>query len=590
MINIPNRQTKAYVQANESNTLGSVWSTFNAELSQKKGSILANRSKLVFNSDDDADFGIPMAAAIFDYNNDLKAEYVVACEGGGIFWGGANPSDTFTEDTYSLTPILSIRDRIDMSVFNSKLYVSDTSNIKSLEKGGTSWTAPVTSLTTGLHILRPFADRMYFTEADNKIRSFNTAETVATSGSYTLDVGSNYPDLEITCMEAGTNSIWVGTVNQTGDSAYIFEWDGVTSDTPDNAYRIDTYGVLACVIKDNLPYFIDVEGRLLGLNGSSFVEIDRLPIDKNKALYDLTKRTSSTLSDRDTFIRHNGMALIDGNINMLIHAEYVDGTHSEKFPSGIYEYTPQTGLYHKNSVSYSNVSGTTATDYGQSILDNVGCLMYANYGNSDSDRNGRYLFGASYFTDATSTKTGLFIDDTKSTTKKSFELATPLLFASQVSDAWTDLIIRNQPLLNSTDKIIASYRTDLGVSVEGTITWITPETITTTADLSNIEAGDEMFVLQGNGAGMRARIDTITDKGGSYRVTFKSNFLSATGTSKARFTKWREFDCFETQGTEYKILGISKEASQIQFKINGEWTNENEIYELSINNKTDQQL
>jgi len=594
MITLPNQQTRVLTHINDGDILGDLRTSFNLNLTDNRGAIRLNRSKLSFSDADDADMGIPMAIAQFDYDNDLSSEYVIATETGGIFLGDVNPSDSFTEDTKTGTPSLAIRDRIDMAVFNNKLYVTDTTNISDLAKGASSWSNTKGSLTTGLHILLPYADRMYYTDVNGTaIFSFDTSEVFSTT-SFTLDL-SGFKNLKIMCMCAAEESIWVGTINKAGDQATIFEWDGATEDTPRAKYTIDTYGVLSCVIWRGLPYFMDVEGRLLGFDGRAFVPVSRLPLDEDKPFYDLSGQFSSTLTDRDAYIRHNGMAIVNGRINILIKGNYEDNgaTQDVNVPSGIWEYDEQVkGLYHKISASFSSNSDTgvsNLTDHGQFKLSNVGALVYASSGNSDSDRNGTYLFGANYFSDATTVKSGLFIDDSIDTTQKWGFFTTNKLFSVGIEDSWQKIYVVYKLLLDSADKIVVKYKTTEDVELQATITWTDSNTFTTTTNVSAYVVGDEVQIIQGTGSGKSAHIKAISESGGTYTVDLDETFTGASGTALAFFEKWKKAGkALQTEKKQWKSIAtaLKNQSPWIRFKVSMQFTGEDEIYKLRIINKT----
>lgn len=586
---LPNRNTRKLLQLNDGEIFGDINASFNANLTQNKGVIRNNRSKNVYNDSDDGDFEIPMAIAQFDYNADLSTEYVLATEG-GMFMGGVNPSDSFTQDTRTNTPTFGIRDRVDLEVFNDKLYASDQSSIYDLAKGGSAWTVTQTGLTTGQHILREYINRMYYTDVNGTtIRSFDTSEVFATSGANTFDI-SGFTNLKITCMEAGDESIWIGTINRAGSQATIFEWDGITANTPRSKYTIDTYGVLSCVIKDGVPYFMDVEGRMIAFSGSGFIEVAKLPVDEDKPFFDLSGHFSSTLADRDSYIRHNGMAVINSRINILIRGNYEDSgeTQDIRMPSGVWEYDPDYGLYHKNSVSYSDTSDSgvsNLTDHGQFKLSNVGAISYAPSGNSDADRNGTYMFGANYFSDATTVKSGIFIDDSINTTQKYGYLIFNKVFSASIEDSFKKIYTIYKKLLNSADKISVKYRTEEDVPLEVTITWSDTDTFTTTTDISEYAEGDEVQVTQGTGGGKTAHISSISESGGTYTVNLDDTITGASGTAKIFLSHWISIGDIEFANEEkWRALTIPKQntSPQIEIKIAMQFTGKDEIQRIKI--------
>jgi len=596
MINIPG-QEKRFLQINDSDLLGNISETFNIDLTSNKGAIRTNRSKLVPNDDSD-DFGVPIAIARFDVNNDLSNEYVVmtgtdTVSNGGIFIGGTDPNDTLTRDTTTGTPTTILRDRADMRVFNNKLYVLYSTNMERLSPGGNWTTIASPGLSLEEHHTCVMGDRMYYTRSETLVGSINTSEVVA-STTGTLEL-SGFDNVFITFIIAGADRVWVGTVNSSGGQGSIFEWDGETQNTPTRQYKLNASGVLSGVMKDGVPYCMDTEGSLLAFTGNSFTKIAQLPVDADRSLFNINQLISNDVDERARYIHPNGMALIDGKINMLIRSTYEDGLTDvvEKLKSGIWEYTQENGLYHKNSASMSAVadSGTTnLTDHGQEILNVVGALEPAKAGGGATDRNGTYLFGASYYTDDQTNAYGIFIDDAVDTTQDWGYFVTTKLFSSGIQDTWQKIYAIYSKLINSTDKIVVKYKTEDDIPTETSIDWVSTNRFLTNTDLSDYSKGDEVQIIQGKGGGKSAHIKDITSVGSGYSVLLDDTFTGATGTAKARISRWLKAGEITQPNdkNQWKALTLPKKNTSpwIQFKVCMQFTGKNEVYGLRVINKT----
>ena len=106
---------------------------------------------------------------------------------------------------------------------------------------------------------------------------------------------------------------------------------------------------------NDVPVVLDTEGRLLSFNGSGFAEIARLPLILNEAL-----PTNYVTDQGSKLIHFNG--IIYSNDRILLNVDssvttknYYPGSNRFNFlnqiPGGVWEYTKENGLIHRNAVS-----------------------------------------------------------------------------------------------------------------------------------------------------------------------------------------------------------------------------------------------
>lgn len=531
--------------------------------------------KLVTDSNDDADL---QAIANFTYYNNKY--YALSDD---VFEGGDFPSDSFTEDSDSGTPSV-VASVADMTTFNDALYVTDLPQLGgtlSIEKYDGSWSTADTesSVDPGVNMLEEYADKLYVTAEDRKVWHITKGDVLTTSGSGTLDLG--LPDgWVITMLRAASNRLWIGCLNTEGTDGLVYEWDGESENTPTRVYELES-GVMAGVIKDNVPYIVDSHGSLRAFNGASFVEVARLPVDRY-----LLANLDGELNSR--WINQNGMVMADNKI--LLAIENTRGGNSSEvspnLPSGIWEYTADTGLYHKYSPSTSDVGGTSISDYGQIKLDSIGALYYNNRKGSDTE-NGTILLGAE-LDDGTY---GIFTNDTLDTTQKWGFFTTSKLFAESVADQWQKFYVIYKKFLDSDDKIVVKYKTTEDTPTEASITWSDTNTFTSTDDLSSYSVGDEVQVLEGTGSGKSAHITAISDNAGTYTVDLDETFTGATGSATVFLEKWiKAGEVTSTNNTKDQFMGLTIPSQSvspwIRFKVCIQSTGENELYKMRVINKS----
>lgn len=566
-------------QTNRSDVLGSLWSSWNLDLTDNLGVTRISPRTLLIN-DDTANMGVPAAFEFFD------GEWWAVC-GTHVFENSGDTDDSFSADNSGSTPTDCNSDESDLELFNDKLYLTSTDALLHKSTSAGAWTAIAQALSTGFpHILLQFGSRLYVTEAGYKVWSINTSDTFATSSTNTIDLlafGGNLKNT-ITCMKATTQYIWIGTLNRQQGRGRVYYWDGAQT-TPNGFVELESKGVVAMIIKDDVPWIVDVNGSLLAYNGGTFQEVSRLPYINHKFLglpYDIDAT--------DRFMHPNGIAIVEDKINILVRNEYRDSGTSvgENLPAGIWEYDEEIGLYHKMSLSYHAFSAGSVTDYGQFILPKVGALVSAKDDNNAAGADGSMLIGAQYYSNATSTAEGIWINNVLDTVQKFGYFVTTKIFSQNILESWQKIFIRLKKLLASTDIVIVKYRVEDVASTEATITWTSTTSCTTTTNVSAF-IGYEMEVLNGTGGGKCSKITNVTESGGTYTITLQETFTGVTsGTAIARFQYWIEAGKFTSQNEQVFQAPIGRNSPWVQFKVCVQSTGANEIYDMILVNSVNQ--
>jgi len=590
---IPQKDTKKLIQPNTGDTGGNLWSTFNINLSKNKGRVLSTRALAAGKSTEEqlSTMKLPTAFAYFDYNNTGEPLFIAYAAkmfstltpwaSWSAFTGTGEPN--ITTDKYA---------DVDMKVFNGKLYATTTGTgshyLTSLAPSGT-WSNVATigsGDTQNLHILCSFKDRLYFTRDNFKIHSMDYTETVATSGAYT--VVSPILGGHISWMKEGSNKIWIGWTSNDGSRGSIFEWDGI-SIVMSKEYKIEAQGSCTCVIKNDIPYILDVEGRLLAFNGSNFQEIARLPISNSD--YPVSN-----------YIQNSGVKLSHFNGSLLARDQLLFNINPvlprldrylENCQAGIWEYSEDSGFTHKYAVSSTKV-GDPILEYGQEDLLSVGA-MFDGFTTNDNitestTRQGQILFGAR--SNQTSSPFIIGIDNTLDDVKKSSYIITQWLESQQIDDVWKNIIIKYRKLLETSDKIKVKYRT---VKIDAPLigfAWTSTTTLTVNStiwsEIVNYDAGDEIEIMSGNGSGKCVNITNITNAGTTYTVTIDESITSASGSSLGKFQHWIKLPEIQnkTQFAQLPLPQYNKD-TQIQVKVIMEFTGENELHEIIVVNSTE---
>lgn len=587
IINIPNRENKQVRQLNKGKYLGDLWSSFNLDLQDELGVIkVSPRMKLADSSASEANMGLPCAFRHFDSR-------IFTIAGTRVFRSVDTNviNTTFNEDTSTGVKTTYNSGWSDMEVFNNALYTTTADELmKKVENG--SGTGDYTEIDsafaneTSPHPLCYFFkyDRLYYADADF-IASIDTSDAIS-SGSYEMDLGTLWKEVIVT-MKATSNAIFIGTMSiATGSNSgkargNVYEWDGF-SGTVNKSYELDSAGVAAMCIKDDKPFIIDSDGILREFTGYSFREIGRLPY-KNVLPYNCQSE------DNDRFIHPNGFQVTkEGNFVVLVNNLLGDSAGSilENMPSGLWEWSPTSGFVHKDSFTYT--SDTTITDYGQNRVSAVGALLLLDRYNTGATRNGQYICGATYYTDATTTASGVFYNDSNDVLQKFGYFVTTWLQTNQIKEIWQKIALRFRELLSATDKIIVKYRTRDDAPIYIDITWNDTVSFHTTTDISAY-TGYEVEILQGVGSGKCFHIDSYSGSS-PWKVNIDDTLVGATGTGKARLQNWKKVISETKQDVESNITTIEPMSERIQVKCCMQFTGDDTLHELSIISRTHENM
>lgn len=587
MIIIPNIQNGIVRQTGEKFN-GDIWSSFNLDLETENGIIkVSPRMKLADSTASEANMGLPVA---FRHADTL----VFMIAGTRVFYGDTAdlPNTTYTEDTDTGAKTNYSSSYSDMEVFNANLYTTTTDELMKKTLATNTWTeidSDFASETTP-HPLCFFLkhNRLYYVDSD-LVQSINTADVVAASGNYTIDLNISWREI-ITCMKSSAQSIFIGTiVPSTGSEnsdlkGSVYEWDGITSTSITRKYLLESAGVVAMCIKNDIPYIMDANGSLLEYRGNSFIEIGKLP-------FKLTLPYSNSSVANTRFIHPNGFIPDGDGFLVLVNNQLGDNAGSilENFPSGIWRWSPLRGFIHVMSPSYTTSS--TITDYGQNRVSAVGALINMNKYNTSASRNGRYLAGMTVYTNASSTTSGVFYDDSNNTLQKFGYFVTTWIRSSSfdLKDTWEKIAIKYRKLLDSADRIWIKYRKiDLAPTYID-ITWTATNTFTTTTNVSAL-TGYEVEIIQGTGSGKTAHISSVSGSG-TYTVVLDDDFTGVTGTAKARVQNWTKILTISDQVSESKEKSFPDvHAERVQIKCCMQFTGEDELHTLAVINSQNTKL
>lgn len=596
MIQIPKQPNQftapIWDQPNDSDFNGTLYASFNIDTTENEGTLrLGKRLLLNLGTADDASLtSYPVGFATFANTAGI---YTVA---GATVWAStaSYPSSAFVKlvdgvGGVSNPPITCNSLYSDIQALGSVLYVSADEDKVYYTADGLSWSNFTKGTAGSPHMMTAYQGNMYMTNGGNTIVSWTAARADVVTLTLT--------DSNITFLRSSSNRIWVGTINATG-KGYVHEWDGISAQVT-KSYRMEAQGALACVIKDDIPYVMDSNGSILVWNGGTFKKLESFRRKNNKLLLHALNATNNR------FIHPNGMSIVSGKIHILIDGRNDSGstppTIEETIPSGVWEYDENKGLIHKYSFGQTKSAGTIV-DFGQFRIAGAGALSEANYPNTAAARNGIFLCGATYYTNASSTTSGIFYDDSNDTLQKAGYFITAKLQAADengspsVQNVWGNVYTNYRKLLNAADEITVKYRVYDQDSIEATITWINNTSFTVlnsavvVSDYWVSGTGGEVEIVNGVGGGMCSHITNAVLSTGTWTVTVDETYTGATGTARARFQNWKKvseinYNSPTPNGVTYDQGSTGDLTNWIQFKVWMLFTGKNEIERMLIINK-----
>lgn len=583
----PPRDTKQLRQLNRGKILGELWSSFGLDLFSELGLIKLS-PRLRINTSGVSNQGLSVSFKTFD-------QILFTLAGTRVFKNSAfNLISPFVEDASTGAITTYNSDYSDMEVFNSTLVTTSVDKVMSkiINASGTgAWTQRATLNTvTSLHKLCYGSkfNRIYYIDDFSGIKSMDTSWSEATSGSYFIDIPRPFGFPFTLCDDS--SDIWIGTVNavpsgqvNSTKGASILRWDAISSQVT-SRYEIPAQGVLAlCKDDRGIIHAIDTNGALLQFNGSGFDEIGRLPLTREVLINGTSLKYNGFIHPNGFSFTRNGTFIV--NINNLVGDS--GATVKENIASGIWEWSKESGFIHRQSYTYNALGSTSITDYGQNRISQVGALYQPNIYSADATGKPNIICGATYYTNASSTATGIFVDDPLDALQKYGYFVSSWTQSQSLKDTWQKLAVKYRKFLDSADRIWIKYRLTEASPVEFTLTWsaLSPTTVTftTSTDLTGKE-GYEVEVLQGTGSGKGAHIVSITNNAGTYTVVLDEPFTGVTtGTAKGRYQAWIKTLVVSDQLTESVIKTIANATSErVQLKVCMQFTGEDELHEVAL--------
>jgi hypothetical protein len=531
-------------------TFGELWSSFNIDLHTNPGKIkLATPLKLVVNN---TTLSGERVEALAMYNSSIYAvtntEFFRSITPPYTSWNLINNTPSAADDAVVFGGQLVIGTSQDLDAWNGALYTSDW------------WTAlagdpPLESATTAAHVFEVLhigTETLTVTNG-NKVEAYTGP--IAGPGTFvTVDLGTG---ARATCVKGSIDKAWIGSYTESGDTAYVYEWDGASSNY-DRAYPIGAKAVLAMEIDDNVPLIVTERGEIKKFNGAGFTTVAQFPFASKPIFADGVETGLIQNNPTSRPVHPKGMKRV-GNI-VYIFTNFANSSNTD---TPIAERTPG-GIWALDLTNYSLTH--LASPDGQMNFDASSPLLIIN------DPSGRIFVGGEK--NIGSNRCGVWLEDLAATTNYGY-FVTPELESGNVQDVYDEIVAK--ALVPTSGKIEVKYRTTKDNTfplLAETVSWTSTTVFTTTTDLSYVktryDAGerDEVEVFLGQGSGRLAHVSSITYSAPTYTVTVDETIGSNGTTASLRFDNWKKVPVsMTTADGELKRMGVGKPGTWAQFKV-----------------------
>ena len=340
---IPAKQSKQYSTSQSSDLFGNLVRTRNLDFTKKGYLSLARKPITLYTETETGTFGLPLAI-LPDW---FYGEYLVVTDE-GAFGCDFNSFDfSATASTAGSPPTFSLAS--DGVSFGSEFVVSGTTMVCSLSVG---WTSRITGLAS--YSGYPYRHPLCVSEHQQFIAVGNVNTVKLYNSSYVLQTTCTLPANQIVSwIRWMGNLLYIGTFDVFGGDGKLYIWNG--SGTAANAgYGLGAIGTPSGCEYDSSMVVFTSDGRILRFVGGGFVPL------KTRDGREVRFPERNTRSQYGLQMANRGSISKDGKIYMVVDASIglTGGVRADNpdFPSGLYVFDQDIGLYHKAGVDYKQRS------------------------------------------------------------------------------------------------------------------------------------------------------------------------------------------------------------------------------------------
>lgn len=346
---IPSKQSKQYSTSQSSDLFGNLVRTRNLDFTKKGYLSLARKPITLYTETETGTFGLPLAAVPDWY---YGAYYIITDE--GAFSLDFNSFDiTVTAITNGTPPTFS--QASDAVTYGPFVMASGTTTVNVLGIGG--WTADITGLNSAPGY--PYRHALCVSEHQQYLAVGNSNTVKLYNSSFVLQTTLTLPYAQVVSwIRWMGNLLYIGTFDVFGGEGKLYLWNG--SGTAANAgYGLGAVGTPSGCEYDSSMVVFTSDGRILRFVGGGFVPL-KTRDGREVGFPSIRDGLSNSMGLTGLRMANRGSLSKDGKLYALVDASisFSGGVRADRpnFPSGLYVFDPEIGLYHKAGVDYKQRS------------------------------------------------------------------------------------------------------------------------------------------------------------------------------------------------------------------------------------------
>lgn len=553
-------------QSNRGDIYGELWGSFNIDLTSSPGKIKTSQQLY------------PSISAEKMANSDLYATCIYNgyiynfLSGSGVQYLQAYRNPRISGSWTSTFEGLTTTATSDAIVFDGKILATTSTNIAMNSNAASpswdvDWWTTVTSgtaLESGVpHVMdvSTVGQETLFVTDGNLARYYNT-----TAGHSTVTLKAGHVACAIATDYKAT---FVGTYTNSGNALvyeiYVGEVvDGVS--VARNAYKVDGSAVLSMDVIDGVVYIVTDRGHIQVFNGVSFVTVASFPFAFDSVAIDGMSVGNIAPANIDRGIHPKGMRSYGKSlyINLNTNNQLIEDLASnpidnddifknvvvnERSASGIWEFDTETRtLNHRYALKFSD------TQVGAHRLKKSAPILIL-------DNQYTRILTAGRIVDS---RTDIFVENPDQMPTSYF--ITPEIDSPSIQHAWAAFDLKIEPLAEG-ESVEIKYRTEKikGYPAYATGTFIEATRFNTTDDLSMVQEGDEIEVIDGDKAGLMAHVVKVEASASTYSIVFDRPVADVSDVCILRFQNWKKAEIDETG--HIVNVGLGKVSTYVQFKV-----------------------
>lgn len=341
---LPSDELKKWSQTNDGYLFGTLAQTSNITLDRPGILKLSKRARSIYDDTLDADFGNVRAIV---YHNISERYSILTAE---KLFHLVPETMVVTEDAEAGAP--TVDSGSDELVWQSSLYVSGATDLQYWN--GSIWQVADATTTGGALCVFENKNSLCLAQS-NTVKLYDTSHSVTV----TLTLPSVF---SISSMAWANNYMYIGTRNRDNGEAMLFLWDGDTT-AANFGYSVGTIRIGSVKAYKDSVALTTSDGQLLKFSGGAFDVLGNFPSYFSDMNWDLGGSESGSLAN----VTNRGMIVESSLIFILVNSAYNESNDDDlspnrinNFPSGIWCYDPEVGLYHFASISGSRRLKTNA--------------------------------------------------------------------------------------------------------------------------------------------------------------------------------------------------------------------------------------